>query len=102
MAEQQYAVGFPSERAEREFVRFLQKVAPKERRQILEAVRRLEENPRFLGKSFKFLKGSMPILGYLAQYRLRAGAYRVFYDVDDVRRKVILLAIRRRDEHTYD
>ena len=102
MIDGRYEIGFPSERVERAFAKFLQRASPKERRQILEAIERLKESPRFLGKSFKFLKGPVPVLGYLAQYRLRVGAYRVFYDVDDARRRVIVLAIRRRDEHTYD
>ena len=52
------------------------------------------DNPRY--------EVGFPIFGYLAQYRLRVGDYRIFYDLDDERRKVILLAIRRRHEHTYD
>ena len=102
MSSSHYEVGFPSERAQAEFAKVLRKVPVKERQQILEALERLKEHPRFLGKSFKFLKGAIPVFGYLAQYRLRAGDYRVFYDVDDVRRMVVLLAIRRRHEHTYD
>ena len=102
MGDPRYEVGFPSERAEAEFTKVLKKVPPKECRQISEALDQLAERPRFLGKSFKFLKGAILVFGYLAQYRLRVGDYRIFYDVDDARRKVILLAIRRRHEHTYD
>lgn len=97
-----YEVGFPSERAEAESRKVLRKVSSKERQQLFDALERLEENPRSLGKSFKFVKGALPIFGCLAQYRLRVGHWRVFYDVDDDRGKVILLAIRRRREHTYD
>jgi mRNA-degrading endonuclease RelE of RelBE toxin-antitoxin system len=97
-----YEVGFPSERAEAEFRKVLRKIPSKERQQIFDALERLAENPRSLGISFKFVKGALPIFGCLAQYRLRVGHGRVFYDVDDARRKVILLAIRRRREHTYD
>lgn len=102
MGNPRYEVGFPSERAEQAFAKFLRRIPPGDCRKILESLHRLEEHPRFLGKSFKFLKGAISIFGYLAQYRLRVGDYRIFYDVDDAHRKVILLAIRRRDEQTYD
>lgn len=102
MSNHRYEVGFPSERAEAEFAKVLRKVPPKERQQILEALERLAEHPRFLGRSFKFLKGAIALFGCLAQCRLRVGDRRIFYDVDDARRKVILLALRRRHEHTCD
>lgn len=97
-----YEVGFPSRRAEEVFAKILRKVSAKERQHVFEALEQLAENPRFFGKSFKFLKGAIPVSGYCAQYRFRVGDYRIFYDVDDARHKVILLAIRRRHEHTYE
>lgn len=39
---------------------------------------------------------------FIAQYRLRIGPYRLLYDVDDQRKKVILLKLAKRDEHTYN
>ena len=102
MSSPPYEVGFPSERAEAEFAKALRKLSAKECRQVSEALSRLADDSRSLGKSFKFLKGEIPIFGCLAQYRLRVGNYRLFYDLDDARRKVILLAIRKRHEHTYD
>jgi len=37
---------------------------------------------------------------FTAQYRLRIGDYRVLYDVDDERRIVWILALRKRGERT--
>lgn len=102
MDKPRYEVGFPSQRAEEAFAKILRKSSLKERRHVFEALGRLAENPRFLGKSFKFLKGAISVSGYCAQYRLRVGDYRIFYDVDDARHKVVLLALRRRHEHTYE
>ncbi|MFQ6014256.1 MAG: type II toxin-antitoxin system RelE/ParE family toxin [Anaerolineae bacterium] len=38
---------------------------------------------------------------YVAHCRLRVGDYRVFYDIDDENKVVLLLAIERRRERTY-
>ena len=35
---------------------------------------------------------------FTAEYRLRAGPYRVLYDVDDQRKKVVLLKLAKRNE----
>jgi mRNA interferase RelE/StbE len=35
---------------------------------------------------------------FTAEYRLRVGACRVLYDVDDQRKKVVLLKLAKRDE----
>lgn len=102
VADAAYEIGFPSGRAEQAFEKVLAKVSPKDRQHILDALQRLGTTPRGFGKSFKFLRGTLPVFGHLAQYRLRVGDWRIFYDVDDTRRKVILLAIRRRNEQTYD
>jgi mRNA interferase RelE/StbE len=39
---------------------------------------------------------------FTAQYRLRISPYRLLYDIDDQRKKVILLKLAKRDEHTYN
>jgi mRNA interferase RelE/StbE len=41
------------------------------------------------------------VFRYIAQHRLRVGPYRILYDLDDARKKVILLKLDKRDEHTY-
>ena len=52
-------------------------------------------------KGFRKLKPPIGIFNYIAQYRLRIGDYRVLYDVDNKRRVVWILALRRRNEQTY-
>ena len=40
-------------------------------------------------------------MAFTAEYRLRVGSYRVLYDIDDRNKKVVLLKLAKRDEHTY-
>ena len=102
MSSLKYDVGFPSERAEKEFQRALSKASKKERERILEWFDKLREDPKPLGKSFKFLKGDVPVYQHLAHYRIREGDWRILYDIDDSRKRVILLALRRRGHHAYE
>ena len=97
-----YEVGFPSERAEKEFSKVLSKAAPKERERILEWFDKLGQDPRPPGKNFKFLKGDLVVFRYLARYRIREGDWRILYDIDDVQKRVLLLALRRRGHHAYE
>lgn len=97
-----YDVGFPSERAEKQFFRILEKLPDRERLRILSWFDLLAENPRPPGKNFKFLKGELVIFRYLAHYRIREGDWRILYDIDDANRRVVLLAIRRRGHRAYD
>lgn len=101
MSKKKYEVGFPSERAEKEFLKVLSKISKKEQDRILEWFDKLSENPRPLGKTFKTLKGELSIFNHLAHYRIREGDWRILYDIDEVHSKVILLAIRRRAD-AYD
>ena len=39
---------------------------------------------------------------FTAQYRLCVGPYRLLYDIDDQRKKVILHKLAKRDEQTYN
>jgi mRNA interferase RelE/StbE len=96
-----YQVIFPSERVEHEFEKFLGKIPSDDRMAVVEAVRSLAQNPRPPGKSYKKLKGEVTVFRYIAQHRLRVGRYRILYDLDDARKKVILLKLDKRDEHTY-
>ncbi len=41
------------------------------------------------------------VFSFVAQYRLRVGKYRVLYDIDDKNKKVILLKLEKKREHTY-
>ena len=97
-----YAVVFPSERVERSFEKALEKIPADYQAAITGAIRGLSLNPWPGGKRRKKLKGHMVVSQFLAQYRLRVGPYRILYDVDTPRKKVIVLKLVKRDEHTYD
>ena len=97
-----YAVVFPSERVERSFEKALEKIPADYQTAIAEAIRGLSLNPWPEGKRHKKLKGPVVVSQFLAQHRLRVGPYRILYDLDTPRKKVIVLKLVRRDEHTYD
>lgn len=96
-----YEIVFPSERVEHEFEKALKKIPSDYRTAVVEAVRSLAQNPRPPGKAYKRLRGDVTVFRYIAQHRLRIGPYRILYDVDDPRKKVILLKVVKRDERTY-
>ena len=97
-----YDLVFPSKRIEKEFEKFLKKIHRDYRENIVGAIRSLCQNPRPQGKSYRKLTGHILMSQFTAEHRLRIGPYRVLYDVDDSRKKVILLKLARRDESTYD
>jgi mRNA interferase RelE/StbE len=97
-----YEVVFPSKRVERLFQKVLEKLPTDYQTAVVEAIRSLGTNPRPQGKRTKRLKGQLLVSQFTAEYRLRVGPYRVLYDVDDSRKKVLLLKLLKRDEHTYD
>ena len=97
-----YQVGFPSERAEKEFHKILSKASKKDQQRILEWFDRLAIDPKPEGKSFKFLKGEVSVFQYLARFRIREGDWRILYDIDEPAKRVLLLALRRRGHYAYD
>ena len=96
-----YNVGFPDLSTEKKFNKFLEKVPAEYATKIAEAIRGLAQDPRPEGKKVRKLQGGITIFNFVAQYRLRVGPYRIFYDVDDPARRVILLTIARRTSTTY-
>ena len=94
-------VVFPSERVERLFQKTLEKIPNDYRTAIVAAVRSLKTNPRPQGKRTKKLIGELIVSRFTAEYRLRVGAYRLLYDVDDQRKKVVFLKLAKRNEQTY-
>jgi mRNA-degrading endonuclease RelE of RelBE toxin-antitoxin system len=96
-----YEIVFPSERIERSFQKTLEKIPTDYRASIVAAIRSLTTNPRPEGKGTKQLAGQLIVSQFTVQYRLRIGPYRLLYDVDASHRKVILLKLAKRDEHTY-
>ena len=96
-----YEVVFPSTRVERTFQRTLTKIPADYKDAIVAAIRSLAANPRPEGKRTKKLTGQIILSQFTAEYRLRVGPYRILYDIDDQRKKVILLKLAKRDEQTY-
>ena len=85
---------------EKKFFKKLGKVSPKGlQTDILNAVFSLEKNPRPKGEPK--IKPPVEIYNYLAQYLLTVANWRILYDVDDKRRIVWILALRKRNERTY-
>jgi mRNA interferase RelE/StbE len=97
-----YEVVFPSERVERTFEKVLEKAPADYQTAIAAGIRSLSVNPRPEGKRYKKLKGRVAVSRFIAQYRLRVGPYRILYDIDTPRKKVILLQLVRRGDHAYD
>ena len=95
-----YEVVFPSERVERAFQKALSKIPADYQDAIVRAIRSLAASPRPEGKRTKKLIGQLIVSQFNAQYRLRIGPYRLLYDIDDQRKKVIFLKLAKRDEQT--
>ncbi len=98
-----YKVLFPTHSIAAKFTKTLSKISQiKIRDEIEEKVADLSVTPRPFGKSpFKKLKPPVHFREMTAQYRIRIGDYRVLYDVDDKKKTVWVLALRRRSESTY-
>ena len=95
-----YEVKFPSNPIAKKFKKTLNDISPKElQNTIREETLSLAHNPR--PYSEPKIKPPLEVYSYVAQYRLRIGDYRVLYDVDDKRRIVWILAMRKRNERTY-
>lgn len=95
-----YEVKFPSNSIAKKFEKALDNISPKElQKKIKEDVLSLASNPRPYGEPK--IKPPLEVYSYVAQYRLRIGDYRVLYDLDDKRRIVWILALRKRNERTY-
>ncbi len=97
-----YEVVFPSKRVEPLFQKSLEKIPADYKETIIAAIRRLGANPRPQGKRTKKLTGEIIVAQFVAEYRLRIGPYRVLYDIDDQRKKVVLLKLTKRDEQIYN
>lgn len=97
----EYDIVFPSERVERLFQKTLEKIPTDYQASIVSAIRSLSTNPRPQGKRTKKLIGELIVSRFTAEYRLRVGPYRVLYDIDDQRKKVVLLKLAKRDDQTY-
>jgi mRNA interferase RelE/StbE len=72
--------------AERQFDRLSAEL----KRSVLRALRSLEQDPR--------RPGARPVRSMPGSLRMRAGDYRIIYEVDDARRLVLVSRIARRDK----
>lgn len=97
-----YKVLFPNTSIQNKFEKILSKIHKSLQDEIMEAVENLSYEPRPFGKKpFKKLKPPVQFYQFTAQYRIRAGNYRVLYNVDDKNKIVWILALRKREEKTY-
>lgn len=98
-----YEVKFPNHSLEKNFEKVILKIHPVNlQEEIMQQVQKLADNPRPFGeKPFKKLKPPIQLSQYTAQYRIRIGDFRVLYDVDDEKKIVWILVLRRRSEKTY-
>lgn len=98
-----YEVGFPTPSIENKFNKALSKISQINiQDEIMETVEKLADNPRPYGKkAFKKLKPPVQFYQLAASYRIRIRNYRVLYDVDDKRKVVWVLDLRKREEKTY-
>ncbi len=98
-----YSVKFPNTSIQNKFERVILSIPNKSvQTRIMEEVEKLADKPRPFGdKLFKQLKPPIQLYRFTAQYRVRIGDYRVLYDVDELKKTVWVLALRKRGEGTY-
>ena len=97
-----YSVRFPNHSIESKFEKLLLRLPNAIGDGVMKQVKNLASDPCPFGKkSFKKLKPPIQFYQFTAQYRIRIGNYRVLYDVDDRRKIVWILALRKREEKTY-
>ena len=79
-----------SSKAKKAFLKLDKKLA----KQIADAIRKLENNPRMYG-TIKL--EDAPV----AQYRFRVRNHRILFDINDEEKIIEVLDVRKRDEKTY-
>ncbi len=94
-----YRVIFAHPSIKRNFEKTLLTASAELRDAIVRSVVNLSNNPRPHGVIK--IKPPLDIYHSLAGYRIRIQNYRVFYDIDEERKTVSVIALRRRNEGTY-
>lgn len=94
-----YRVVYDHPRLQKHFEKELEKVPSSIRKDIMEAVLALGETPRPHGVIK--IKPPLDIFHSLAQYRIVVKNHRIFYDIDDSKKQVSIIALRKRNEKTY-
>ncbi|MCY4424487.1 MAG: type II toxin-antitoxin system RelE/ParE family toxin [Acidimicrobiaceae bacterium] len=69
------------------------RLASEDVQRVREALRDLVDDPR--------PAGSVKLAGFAAVWRVRAGRFRIIYEVHDDERQLMVLRVARRDERTY-
>lgn len=93
-----YRLLYAADRSRRAIERFLRTVAAGQRERLIRRTEGLALDPR--PAQHRLLTPPVPVEGYEAPHRLRVGDFRIFYDIDEVHRTVVLIGIRRRAEGT--
>ncbi len=94
-----YTIKFPSKTIEKKFEKELDELSAEIIEALYDEIEKLADNPRPSGEPK--LKPPIDVFSHTAQYRLRKGRFRVLYDVDDKKKIVYILALRKRNERTY-
>jgi len=95
-----YELRFPTASLEKRFNFYFNSIpSTKIRKLIWEKIAGLESNPRPFGEPK--IKPPIHISSYVAEYRVRIGDYRVLYNVDDKKKIVWLLVLRKKNKKTY-
>ncbi len=94
-----YRVIYDHPRIQKRFEKELAKVPSLVSGQIKKSVLAFAQEPRPRGVIK--IKPPLDIFHCLAQYRIAVGNYRVFYDIDEGKKQVSIIALRRRNEKTY-
>ena len=96
-----YNAHFPNHSSEKKFQKGLEAIhSQKIQDEIMKAVESLANHPRPHGEPK--IKPPLIVYQFTAQCRVRVGDYRVLYDVDDKKKVVWILALRKRNERTYN
>ncbi len=94
-----YKLIYPNQACQRHVEGFLADLQGKTKEDLCEAIFDLKSNPRPYG--YIHLRPPIKMSAYVVNYRIVVGDFRVFYDINDKSSRVILYAIRRRNEKTY-
>ena len=73
--------------------RQVRSIGTEDARRVRDVLRTLVENPR--------PTGCVKLSGFAAVWRVRAGRFRVIYEIHDDERRLMVLRIARRNESTY-
>ena len=94
-----YKVLYPTPKHQEHIENFIKDLAEKNQDLIMDTILDLGKNPRPNG--YVRVEPPIGILLLLAHYRIRQGDFRILYDIRDDLKKVLILAVRRRNKNTY-